>query len=56
MAEWIKLWYIYTMEYYLAINIDKFISVAVWNEDSLSLSPWKAEMDAKCRGKMFLWY
>ena len=37
-------------------SIDKFISVAAWNEDSLSLSPWEAEMDAKCSGKSFLWY
>ena len=27
--EWIKLWYIYTMEYYLAINRNEFESVVV---------------------------
>ena len=35
-------------------NTDKFISVALWNENSLSLSPWEAEMDPKSRGKRFL--
>ena len=35
-------------------SIDKLISVAVWNEDSLSLSPWEAEVDVKCRGERFL--
>ena len=27
--EWIKLWYVYTMEYYLAINRNEFESVVV---------------------------
>ena len=28
-VEWIKLWYVYTMEYYLAINRNEFDSVVV---------------------------
>ena len=34
--EWIKLWYIYTMEYYLAINRNEFESVVV---RSINLEP-----------------
>lgn len=35
-------------------NIGKFISVALWNKNSLSFSLWEAEMDPKSRGKGFL--
>ena len=47
MAEWIKLWYIYTMEYYLAIKRNTFESVLTrWmNLESVIQSKEKRERE-----------
>ena len=57
MAEWIKLWYIYTMEYYLAIKRNTFESVLMrWmNLESIIQNEVSQKEKNRCRTLMHIY-
>ena len=57
MAEWIKLWYIYTMEYYLAIKRNTFEPVLTrWmNLESIIQNEVSQKEKNRCRTLMHIY-